>query len=98
MKQFQLRLFISGGRQTSRRALENVRELCSQLPAGVCDLEVVDLVEDVDRAEAEKVFATPTLIRILPLPTLRLVGDLRDRERLADLLEIGSTNPPAQLM
>jgi circadian clock protein KaiB len=78
-----LRLFIHGQSPRSAAALSNLRTFCrEQMDLGV-ELEVVDVQKDVERAESERVLATPTLIRVLPLPMIRIIGDLSDSDLLS---------------
>ncbi|HZT39192.1 MAG TPA: circadian clock KaiB family protein [Bryobacteraceae bacterium] len=80
-----LRLFITGNSQRSLRAIEAVQGLCSQYLAGA-RVEIIDVLENPDRAESEKILATPTLIRQIPGPPRRLVGDLCEPQRVIQLL------------
>ncbi|MCA9605380.1 MAG: circadian clock KaiB family protein [Myxococcales bacterium] len=83
-----LRLYITAQSGHSERAVRNLRAICESALAGRYDLEVIDVLEDPNRADQDKVLATPTLIRRLPLPTRRLVGDLSDRARVIAALDI----------
>jgi circadian clock protein KaiB len=65
-----------------------VADLRDRLPGLRCEVEVVDLLEHPDRAGAERIMATPTLIRLEPGPTRRIVGDLRDADSLMVVLEL----------
>ncbi len=80
-----LRLFVTGNSQRSLRAIEAVRELCNEFLAGA-RVEIIDVLENPDRAETEKILATPTLIRQVPGPPRRLVGDLCEPQRVMQLL------------
>ncbi len=64
-----------------------MRAFCSEMPDGYCQLEIVDVSDNPDVAEADSIMATPTLIRMSPLPALRLVGDVSDQPSLARLTE-----------
>lgn len=77
-----LRLYIAGRSPASLRALSRLRELCAADLAGRYRLEVVDVIEEPDRAERDRVLATPTLVKELPPPTRRVVGDLSDRDEV----------------
>jgi circadian clock protein KaiB len=78
----QLRLFITGETSRSREAMINLRRITKQIPEDLLDIEIIDVLEDPDRAEQERVMATPTLVRILPLPERRIIGNLKDSERV----------------
>ncbi|HZS57416.1 MAG TPA: circadian clock KaiB family protein [Bryobacteraceae bacterium] len=81
-----LRLFITGNSQRSLRAIEGVQGMCKELLGNGVRLEVVDVIERPDEAEREKILATPTLIRQIPAPPRRLVGDMAEPERVVQLL------------
>jgi circadian clock protein KaiB len=76
-----LRLYVVGGTQASERALHSVGRLRSEL-AGEAEVEVVDLREQPEVAERERIVATPLLVRVTPEPVRRIVGDLTDVERV----------------
>lgn len=88
---FVLRLYVTGTTAKSVRAVENIRSLCEEHLAGKYDLEVVDLYQQPELAAREQLVAAPTLIRKLPLPLRRLVGDLSDRERVLAGLNVVPT-------
>jgi circadian clock protein KaiB len=71
-----LRLFISGNTRPSRQAMENLQVLSAQL--GSCEMEIVDIHENPEMAESERIVATPTLLRDFPLPKRKIIGDLSD--------------------
>jgi circadian clock protein KaiB len=77
----QLKLYVVGGTQASERALHSVERLRAQLE-GDADIEVVDLREQPEVAEAERIIATPLLVRVAPTPVRRIVGDLSDADRV----------------
>jgi circadian clock protein KaiB len=80
-----LRLFVTGNSQRSLRAIEAVQGLCNEFLTGA-RVEIIDVLESPDRAESEKILATPTLIRQIPGPPRRLVGDLGEPHRVIQLL------------
>ena len=81
-----LRLFVTGTSQRSLRAIEGVQGMCKEILGNGVRLEVIDVIERPEEAEREKILATPTLIRQLPAPPRRLVGDMAEAERLIQLL------------
>lgn len=83
-----LRLYITGSTAKSVRAVENVRWLCDEHLAGDYDLEVVDVYQQPELAAREQLFAAPTLIKKLPLPLRRLVGDMSNHERVLAGLDL----------
>lgn len=77
-----LRLYVTGGTERSQRAIANLERICDEQLEGEFDLEVIDVLERPQLAEDEKIFATPTLIKQLPPPLRRLIGDLSRTERV----------------
>lgn len=71
-----LELYVAGGSLNSAQAIENLRRICEERLSGRYSLEVIDVLEDPQAAEAANILATPTLIRRLPQPVHLLVGDL----------------------
>lgn len=63
-------------------AIENLRRICEQDLEGRYELEIIDVLEFPQIAEDENILATPTLIRELPLPLRRVIGDLSDRDKV----------------
>jgi circadian clock protein KaiB len=76
-----LRLYITGMTPKSTRAITNVQKLCEQYLKGCYELEVVDIYQQPKLAKGEQIIATPTLIKKLPLPLRKLIGDMSDTER-----------------
>lgn len=74
-----LRLYIAGGTIASTRAQANLTAFCEQQEAGRFDVELVDILREPLRALSEGVLLTPTLVRLSPLPIVKIVGDLSDR-------------------
>ena len=79
---FQLRLFVTGQTPRSLRSIENLRQFCERHFPGRYDLEVVDIYQQPSLASENQIIAAPTLIKRLPLPLRRLVGDFSDHERV----------------
>jgi circadian clock protein KaiB len=77
-----LRLFVTGTTNRSQRAIENLRKICEEHLAGRFDLEVIDVYQNPDATRDLQVLATPTLVKVLPEPLRRIIGDLSDRERV----------------
>jgi len=80
-KQWQLRLYVAGQSPKSVRAFANLKRLCEQYMPGQFEIEVVDLVENPRLAKDHQIVAIPTLIRKLPKPIRKIIGDLSDTER-----------------
>jgi circadian clock protein KaiB len=77
-----LRLYVSGNAPNSVRAIANAKALCAGHFDAQCDLEIIDLLEEPLRALADGIIVTPTLIRVLPLPIQRVVGNLSDTSQV----------------
>lgn len=74
-----LRLYIAGGTLASSRASVNLAALCERQLPGHVDVDVVDILREPLRAMTEGILVTPTLVRLSPLPVIKIVGDLSDR-------------------
>jgi circadian clock protein KaiB len=83
-----LRLYIAGNAPNSLRAIANARVICADHFNGCHDLEIVDLLVHPGRALADGVIVTPTLIKLLPLPVQRVIGNLSDTRQV--LVALGS--------
>src|SRR5215471_18508047 len=80
--EYQLRLFVTGHTQKSLRAVQNVRRMCDQYLLGRYDLQVIDLYQQPELAAWHQLVAAPTLLKILPLPMRKMVGDMSDSGRV----------------
>ena len=83
-----LRLFVTSASSRASTAIANLRRICEQELQGQYELEIIDVLEFPDVAEDEKILATPTLIKSLPLPLRRVIGDLSDKEKVLLGLEL----------
>lgn len=83
-----LRLFITGSTSKSVLALTNLKKICEEYLEGRYDLEVIDLYKNPGLAIDEQIIAAPTLIKKLPLPFRRIIGDMSDIEQVLMGLEI----------
>jgi circadian clock protein KaiB len=81
-KKYLLRLFVSGMTPSSLRAIKNIREICEQHLKDRCELEVIDIYQHPEMGRTEQVVAAPTLIKKLPMPLRKFIGDLSDREKI----------------
>lgn len=77
-----LRLFVTGHTARSEAAIRNLRRICEEDLAGEYELEIIDVLERPQLAEDEKILATPTLIKQLPPPLRRIIGDMSNSERV----------------
>lgn len=87
-KTYVLKLYISGDMPSSDRALKMLNNILEKDFEGEYALQVIDVRENPQLAEEDKILATPTLTRVLPPPTRRIVGDLSDRERVLVELDL----------
>jgi circadian clock protein KaiB len=87
-QKYVLRLYISGITPRSTRAIENIRKICEENLKGRYALEIVDIYQQPEAARKEQIIAAPTLIKKLPLPLRKFIGDLSDTERILVGLEI----------
>lgn len=92
-ERYKLRLFITGSTPRSARAIENMRHICDENLKGRYDLEVIDVYEDPEATKELQIIATPTLVKILPEPLRRIIGDLSDKERVLAGLNILPLTP-----
>ncbi|MDI6852252.1 MAG: circadian clock KaiB family protein [Deltaproteobacteria bacterium] len=83
-----LRLYVSGLSPKSRRAIENLKEICEEYLKDRYDLEVIDIFQQPELARAEQIIAAPTLIKELPPPLRKFIGDLSETEKILVGLEI----------
>ena len=88
---FVLRLYVTGTTARSMQAIRNLRRLCEQHLAGRYDLEVVDVYQQPELAAREQLVAAPTLVKKMPLPLRRLIGDLSDQQRVLAGLDLPAT-------
>lgn len=88
MNEFILKLYISGRSPRAERALANLRRICSCELEDRYTVEVIDVLEDPGEAEKSRIMATPTLVKSLPPPVRRVIGDLSDAEKVLLALDI----------
>jgi circadian clock protein KaiB len=77
-----LRLYIAGQTLKAITALNNLKSICEDQLKGQYDLEVIDLLKQPQLARDNQILAVPTLVRKLPIPVRRIIGDLSDKERV----------------
>ena len=77
-----LRLYVSGLTQRSMVAIQNIRKICDEQLKDRCDLQVIDIYKQPVLAKGEQIIATPTLIKKLPPPLRKFIGDLTNTERI----------------
>jgi circadian clock protein KaiB len=79
--EWELRLYVAGQSPRSLAAFSNLKKICDEHLSGRYNIEVVDLVKHPQLAAGDQIVALPTLVRKLPQPLRKIVGDLRDTER-----------------
>ncbi len=77
-----LRLYLTGMTPRSARALTNLQAICGEYLEGRHELQVVDVYQEPERLSADQIVAVPTLVKLLPPPTRRIVGDMSDVGRV----------------
>lgn len=77
-----LRLYVTGSTHRSIQAIANIKKICEEHLQGRYELEVIDLYQKPQLAHGEQILAAPTLIKKLPLPLRRIIGNLSDEERV----------------
>jgi len=88
MSNYTLRLYISGKTKQSERAIADLYRICEEEFKGDYELAIIDVLENPEMADAEKIRVTPTLIKDLPPPIRRIIGDLTSKERVLIGLEL----------
>lgn len=87
-QQYVLRLYVTGLTPRSTQAIDTIKDICEEELQGYYDLEVVDLAKQPELAQEADIVAAPTLIKQLPLPLRRLIGNLSDKERVLKGLDL----------
>ena len=89
---WELRLYVNDQTENSQRALHNLEKLCEEHLKGRYNIEVIDLLKDPRLARGDQILAVPTLVKKLPLPIRKLIGDLSNTERVLVKLGLDSKN------
>lgn len=97
MNKYHLKLYITGQTPRSESAIQNLHKICEENLDAKYEIEIIDILECPQLAEDERILATPTLIKSLPPPLRRLIGDLSETEKVLVGLDIrtskSSLNP-----
>ena len=80
--QYGLRLYVAGTTPRSALAIANIKQICEEHLKGRYDLQVIDLYQQPVLAQGDQIIAVPSLLKKLPPPLRRMIGDLSDRERV----------------
>ena len=81
-EKYVLRLYVTGMTPKSIKAIENIRKICEENLQGRYELEVIDIYQKPDFAKREEIIAAPTLIKKLPLPLRKFIGDMSNTEKI----------------
>jgi circadian clock protein KaiB len=92
-EQYHLRLYVAGASPKSLEAFNNLRRLCETHLASRYEIEIVDLLEHPRLARGDEIVAIPTLVRQLPAPMRKIIGDLSDTERVLVGLQLAPRGP-----
>ena len=93
-ERYVLRLYVTGMTPRSARAVKNLQAICDEYLEGRYDLEVIDIYQQPVLARGEQIIAAPTLVKKLPLPMRRIIGDMSNRERVLLGLDLVPSPPP----
>ncbi len=85
---YELRLYVAGHTPKSVTALTNLKKYCEEHMQGKYKIEVIDLLKNPQLAEGDQILAIPTLVRKVPLPVRKIIGDLSDQEKVLVGLDI----------
>jgi circadian clock protein KaiB len=90
--EWQLRLYIAGQTPKSIKALDNIKKYAEEHLAGKYSIEIIDLLLNPQLAEGDQILAVPTLVRKVPVPIRKIIGDLSNEEKVLVGLDIKSKN------
>jgi circadian clock protein KaiB len=91
-KEYVLRLYVAGTTSKSIRAVANIKEICESSLKNRYDLEVIDIYQQPVLLKGEQIIAAPTLVKQLPLPLRKFIGDMSDTERILVGLDLRPKN------
>ena len=91
MRHYLLKLYVTGQTSHSLRAINNLKKLCEEELGVQYDIKVIDILDEPQLAEDDKIIATPTLVKVLPPPLRKIIGDLSQRDKV--LLGLDLVNP-----
>lgn len=91
-----LRLYVAGQTPKSLAALSNLKKICAEHLAGKYELEVIDLIKNPQLAQGDQILAIPTLVRNLPVPIRKIIGDLSNVDRVLVGLDLRGADRESQ--
>ncbi len=92
LEKWNLRLYVAGQTARSVQAFDNLKKICEEHLAGKYTIEVVDLIANPQLAKGDQILALPTLVRKLPPPLRKIIGDLSNTERVLVGLDLRPNN------
>jgi circadian clock protein KaiB len=93
---YTLRLYVAGTTPRSMKAIRNIRAICEEKLQGRYELEVIDIYQQPVTLKKEQIVVAPTLVKSLPLPVRKLIGDLSNKDRVLVGLDLVPREPPAE--
>ena len=81
-EKYVLRLFVTGMTPRSIKAIENIRKICEENLSGRYELDIIDIYQQPEYAKKEEIIAAPTLIKQLPLPLRKFIGDMSNKDKI----------------
>jgi len=96
MSQYQFKLFVTGETVHAAAARATVDRLCEALQIEACAVRIIDVLQEPDLAAADRIIATPTLIRTSPQPERRVIGDLSDLDTLLKTMRLSDPAKPQE--
>ena len=96
LNRYLLKLYVTGKTPRAERAIANLRRLCKEELDGCYEIEIIDVLEHPELAETDRILATPTLIKQLPPPLRRVIGDLSNRDKVLLGLNVQPRDERAQ--
>jgi circadian clock protein KaiB len=91
-QKYSLRLYVTDSKPNSKRAIENLRQLCESHLKDRYTLEIIDIQEYPQKAKSDHIIVTPVLVKDLPTPLIKFIGDLSDTEKILVSLDVKATN------
>lgn len=88
VEKYVLRLYITGMTPNSKRAVENVKKICEEYLQGKYELEIIDIYQEPALAEGAQIIAAPTLVKNLPFPLRKLIGDMSNTNKVLAGLDL----------
>lgn len=94
-KKWELKLYVAGKTPKSMTALKNLKKYCEEYLTGQYKIEIIDLLKTPQLAEGDQIFAVPTLVRKVPVPMRKIIGDLSNEEKVLVGLNLVPLKPIA---